>query len=124
MSNCIEKQFGKGKTVDDLLLRIKFDLSENINEPLSTERSWKEPVKAAPKNGADPVVVENYATYCSACHANKAIGAPVLGDKAAWAEVMEKGLDEVYTNGINGINAMPPKGTAMGLSDDDFKKNS
>jgi len=122
MSNCIEKQFGKGKTVDDLLLRIKVDLAPSANEPITAERSWKEPTKAAPANGADPVVVENYATYCSACHANKAIGAPVLGDKAAWAEVMEKGIEEVYENGINGINAMPPMGTAMNLPEEDFKK--
>ena len=122
MSNCIEKQFGKGKTVDDLLMKIKIDLVPNINEGLSTERSWKEPAKAAPASGADPVVVENYATYCSACHGNKAIGAPVPGDKAAWEEVMEKGIDAVYENGINGINAMPPMGTAMNMPVEDFKK--
>lgn len=121
MSNCIEKQFGKGKTTDDLLLKIKVDLAPNANEPLSTERTWKEP-KVETTNGADPKLVENYATYCSACHSNKAIGAPVIGDKAAWEEVLEKGIEEVYTNGIDGINAMPPKGTAMSLSDDDFKK--
>ncbi|WP_072680606.1 c-type cytochrome [Arcobacter sp. LA11] len=115
MKDCIKQP------VEDLLLRIKVDLIPNVNEPLSTERSWKEPVKATASD-VDPVIVDNYATYCSACHANKAIGAPVLGDKEAWAEVMEKGLEEVYTNGIDGINAMPPKGTAMGLSDDEFKQ--
>ncbi len=122
MSNCFEKQFGKGKKAEDLLLRIKIDLAENINEPLSTERSWKEPAKAASASGADPVVVENYATYCSACHSNKAIGAPVPGDKATWEEVLEKGIDAVYENGINGINAMPPMGTAMNMPVEDFKK--
>lgn len=116
MKDCIKEP------VEDLLLRIKVDLIPNVNEPLSTERSWKEPAKAAPASGADPVVVDNYATYCSACHANKAIGAPVVGDKDAWEEVMEKGLDEVYTNGIDGINAMPPMGTAMSLPVEDFKK--
>jgi len=121
MSNCIEKQYGKGKTVDDLLLKIKVDLAPTVNQPISVERTWKEPKKEV-ASGVDPVVAENYATYCSACHANKAIGAPVLGDKAAWAEVLEKGIDEVYDNAINGINAMPPKGTAMNLSDDEFKK--
>jgi len=121
MSNCIEKQFGKGKTTDDLLMKIKVDLAPNANEPISTERTWKEPVVAV-ASGADPVVVENYATYCSACHSNKAIGAPVIGDKEAWEEALEKGIEEVYTNGIDGINAMPPKGTAMTISDDDFKK--
>lgn len=121
MSNCIEKQFGKGKTVDDLLLKIKVDLAPTVNQPISVERSWKEP-EVATTSDVDPVVAENYATYCSACHANKAIGAPVLGDKAAWAEVLEKGIDEVYDNAINGINAMPPMGTAMNLPIDDFKK--
>lgn len=120
MTNCIEEQFGKGKTVEDLTMRIKVDLSENINEGLSADRTWKEP-EVASASGADPVVVENYATYCSACHSNKAIGAPVIGDVDAWEEVMEKGLDEVYENGINGINAMPPMGTAMTLSADEFK---
>lgn len=116
MSDCIKQP------VEDLLLRIKVDLMPNVNEPMSVERSWKEPV-AASASGADPVVVKQYATYCSACHANKAIGAPVLGDKATWAELIEeKGIDEIYTNGIEGINAMPPKGTAMDMSDEDFKK--
>jgi len=62
-----------------------------------------------------------YETSCSACHANAAIGAPVLGDKEAWAEVIKKGIDNVYLNGINGINAMPPKGAAV-LSDEEFKE--
>lgn len=116
MKDCIKPK------VKDMLLRIKFDLAPSANEPLSTKRFWKEPKKADASSDVDPIVVENYATYCSACHANKAIGAPVLGDKDTWAEVMEKGIEEVYTNGIDGINAMPPKGTAMNLSDDDFKK--
>lgn len=116
MKDCIKQP------VDDLLMKIKIDLVSNINQPLSVERSWKEPKKEALASGIDPVVVENYATYCSACHANKAIGAPVFGDKDAWAEVLEKGIDEVYDNAISGVNAMPPKGTAMNLSDEDFKK--
>lgn len=62
-----------------------------------------------------------YETYCAACHNNAAIGAPVLGDKDAWAVVMEKGIDSVYSNAINGINAMPPKGGSS-MSDEEFKK--
>jgi cytochrome c len=61
------------------------------------------------------------ANGCAGCHANAAIGAPVVGDKEAWAAVMEKGIDKVYSNGIHGINAMPPKGGA-GISDDEFKQ--
>ena len=45
-----------------------------------------------------------------------------FGDKAAWEKVIEKGLDKVYENGINGINAMPPKGGNMDLSDEKMKE--
>jgi cytochrome c len=115
MKDCIKPN------VDDLLMKIKVDLAPNVNQPISTERSWKEPKKQDCNDNVDPIVAENYNTYCSACHSNKAIGAPVIGDKAAWATVLEKGIDQVYENGINGINAMPPKGTSN-LPDEDFKK--
>jgi len=63
-----------------------------------------------------------YEATCSACHDNAAIGAPVLGDKDAWAQIVAKGIDKVYSSGINGLNAMPPKGGNMDLSDAEFKE--
>lgn len=73
----------------------------------------------------ETVIVTNgakiYEVSCSACHANAAIGAPVLGDKEAWAEVVSKGIDVVYANALNGINAMPAKGGAD-ISDDELKE--
>ncbi|MEH6557494.1 MAG: c-type cytochrome [Oceanicoccus sp.] len=62
-----------------------------------------------------------YNTNCMACHATGAAGAPKLGDVAAWAGRMEKGIDQVYANAINGYNAMPAKGLCMSCSDDDVK---
>lgn len=111
MKDCVKEDVNK------LLLRINVDLTPNANEPISTERSW-------PKVDATTVLpgqVE-YEAKCSACHANEAIGAPVVGDKAAWAKVMEKGIDSVYHNAINGINAMPPKGGHMDTPDEEIKK--
>lgn len=122
MSNCFEKEFGKGVKLDDVLLKIKVDLAPSVNEPILVERTWKEPKNDYEQKGIDPVIAQNYLTYCSACHSNKAIGAPVIGDKSAWQEVLEKGIEEVYTNAIEGINAMPPMGTAMKLPVKDFKK--
>ncbi|WP_044418679.1 c-type cytochrome [Halarcobacter anaerophilus] len=97
------------------VLAIKHELND-FNPPASTERSWKVP-------GAKEVsqAQKDYETYCAACHANDAIGAPVLGNKEAWAEIAAQGMDTVYANAINGINAMPPKG-GSDLSDADFKK--
>jgi cytochrome c len=50
------------------------------------------------------------------------MGAPAVGDKAAWAAVLEKGIDKVYHNANNGINGMPPKGGAMDLTDAQMKE--
>ena len=50
------------------------------------------------------------------------MGAPAVGDKAAWAAALEKGIDQVYHNAINGKGGMPPKGGAMDLSDEKVKE--
>jgi cytochrome c5 len=62
-----------------------------------------------------------YDTACFACHGTGAAGAPILGNKDAWAARLGKGIDTLYSNAINGINAMPPKGGAVSLSDDQVK---
>lgn len=112
MKDCIKEDTEK------LLMKINIDLTANSNQPLSVERSLP---KVESNDSVKPGQV-TYETSCSACHGNPAIGAPVLGDKDAWAEVMTKGLDKVYHNGINGINSMPPKGGNMDLTDDQMKE--
>ncbi len=63
-----------------------------------------------------------YNTYCTACHGTGVAGAPKLGDAAAWSEHLAKGIDAVYANAINGLNAMPAKGTCADCSDDEIKQ--
>lgn len=62
-----------------------------------------------------------YNASCFACHGAGIAGAPVLGDKDAWAERAAKGLDTVVNNAINGINAMPARGTCMDCSDEEIR---
>jgi len=108
MSDCI-----KGEVP---VLRIKNELND-FNPPATTVRD----LPVVEKSNAVQPGQEAYENSCSACHGNAAIGAPVVGDKEAWAEVTSKGLDKVYHNGINGINGMPPKGGNMELSDSEMK---
>lgn len=68
----------------------------------------------AARSGADI-----YATNCIACHSSGVAGAPILGDVAAWTARLSKGVETVYTNAINGIGAMPARGTCMDCSDDE-----
>lgn len=71
---------------------------------------------AAAKSGS-----EIYQGACFACHGTGAAGAPKVGDKAAWEPRTGQGLAALLQAAINGKNAMPPKGGAMHLSDDDVK---
>ncbi len=61
-----------------------------------------------------------YNTNCMACHATGAAGAPKMGDAAAWSARLDKGIEQVYANAINGINGMPAKGLCMSCSEDDI----
>lgn len=71
---------------------------------------------AGPRSGEDI-----YNSKCMACHATGAAGAPKVGDTAAWAPRIEKGLDTLVSHAINGFNMMPARGTCADCSDDDIK---
>jgi len=110
MKDCVKGDVSK------LVMHIKQELND-FKPAASTVRDLPAKKETA---AASPGKALYDANGCAGCHENAAIGAPVLGDKAAWAEVTKDGIDKVYQNGINGINAMPPKG-GTNLSDKDFK---
>ncbi len=64
-----------------------------------------------------------YKSTCMSCHATGAAGAPKLGDKAAWAPRIKKGMDALLQSSIKGIpgTAMMPKGMCAACSNDDLK---
>lgn len=77
-------------------------------------------IAAAPSSG--PKSAEDvYNSSCNACHASGAAGAPKLGDTAAWAPRIGKGVDALYTSALSGFNGMPAKGLCMSCSDDELK---
>lgn len=60
--------------------------------------------------------------YCAACHATGAAGAPKIGDKGAWAKYLGAGLDYMLKTSITGKGAMPPRGGAADVSDDELAR--
>ncbi len=64
---------------------------------------------------------EVYKQFCFACHDAGVGGAPLLHDVDAWAPRLAQDADILWQHTLNGINAMPPKGTCMGCSDDELK---
>ncbi len=73
------------------------------------------PAASGPRDGKTV-----FDSYCTACHTAGVLGAPKAFDKAAWDAKLAKGFDETLANAINGINAMPPKGTCADCSDEEI----
>ncbi len=63
-----------------------------------------------------------YDQFCFACHMTGVGDAPKLDDAAAWADRQTKGMDTLWDSLVNGIGAMPAKGTCMSCSDDELKE--
>jgi len=109
MKDCFE-----GKPEVQRIIRAISDFTP----PLSSEKTMPEVTESAPAAPGK----DTYDASCALCHATDAMGAPAVGDKAAWTAVLEKGIDQVYHNATNGLNAMPPKGGAMDLTDAQMKE--
>ena len=76
-------------------------------------------------NGGGDIVVsqeaiDNYNTYCIACHGTGVAGAPKTGDTQAWVSVMAKGFEAVLENTKAGFNGHPSMGLCGDCSDEVF----
>jgi len=108
------------KPTEVVLENIKPVGQVNIaGEPGSEPAPAAEPAAAeaaGPKSGE-----QVYQANCLACHGTGAAGAPKLGDAAAWAPRIAKGIDALLASATNGLNAMPPKGLCMACSEEELK---
>ncbi len=77
---------------------------------------------AAPVASAGRSADEIISKHCTVCHATGLLGAPMIGDSAAWQTRADAagGLDGLLATSISGINAMPAKGTCSDCSDDEL----
>ena len=93
------------------------------------------PSSGAPSSGAPAQMAEVsalsgdqvYAKVCIACHGGAIPGIPALGDVAAWAPRLAKGLEILYGHAIDGYEGgasglpMPARGGNADLSDEEVK---
>ncbi|HAT40212.1 MAG TPA: hypothetical protein DCS87_00600 [Rheinheimera sp.] len=61
-----------------------------------------------------------YNTTCIACHGSGALGAPKKGNAEEWKPRLAQGLEVLHKHAIDGIRAMPPRGTCADCSDDEI----
>jgi cytochrome c5 len=98
-------------------------------EAAPAEKPPSAPAQAASANPAAASVPANvdlahgkqlFNTVCAACHQTGVAGAPKLGDKAAWAPRIAQGFDTLVEHALKGYKAMPPKGGAVNLPDQEI----
>jgi len=92
------------------------EVADAAAEP-AADATPMEVAAAAPEFDAEGA----YQMSCNACHGTGAAGAPMLGDAGAWEARMEKGMDALMSNVINGVGAMPARGICMTCSDGDLQ---
>nr|WP_239056796.1 c-type cytochrome [Wenzhouxiangella limi] len=61
-----------------------------------------------------------YDRACASCHEVGAAGAPEMV-ASAWADRIDKGKEQLVSNAINGIGAMPPRGGRRDLTDEQIE---
>ena len=61
-----------------------------------------------------------YQSTCAVCHTAGVAGAPKLGDRKAWAPLIEEGQAILTAHGYVGVRGMPAKGGKPDLSVEDF----
>ncbi len=64
---------------------------------------------------------DTYSKYCHVCHSAGLAGAPKIQSKSEWApRCQQKNLKGLLQSAMQGINAMPAKGTCESCSQDDI----
>ncbi|WP_258869322.1 c-type cytochrome [Aquitalea aquatica] len=63
-----------------------------------------------------------FKAICISCHGQGLAGSPKFGDAGAWGARIAKGWDTLTQHALQGFNAMPAKGGAADLTDDEVKR--
>jgi cytochrome c5 len=69
----------------------------------------------------DTALAAIYDRSCRSCHTIAATGAPLTGDSQAWALRLDKGMDTLVDNVVNGFGGMPPFGMCMDCGVEEFE---
>jgi cytochrome c5 len=102
---------------EDVIKRIEPVAQVYVGEAPVVEVAAAEPAAAVENAGGGKVVTQ----VCALCHSTGMMNSPKLGSADDWTPRIEKGIDVLYANAINGFNMMPARGGRPDLSDDDVK---
>jgi cytochrome c5 len=110
--------YEKGSATEEQLIDQRLapigdvQISGNAATQMATTPAANAASTGAPKTGK-----EIWEGTCSACHQAGLLSAPKIGDKAAWAPRIAKGMDVLKQHALQGFNQMPAHGGNSALTD-------
>jgi cytochrome c5 len=98
-------------TMEDIAMRLKPVVTmDDIRNPVASQGGAGGDMMVAAADDTPKTPDQLYQGACLACHTTGAAGAPKIGDPAAWAARVGKGVDALVSSAIAGIGAMPARG--------------
>lgn len=120
-----------GALVFVLLVSKLFSSGSGVDGGLSTMtdeaiQARLQPVGASKLVDSTPVGSRSgkqvFEAICISCHGTGLLGSPRFGDAGMWAPRIAKGYETLWGHAIKGFNAMPARGGAADLTDDEVKR--
>ena len=97
------------------------DLGVTPTEHLESKLPEDQPIDISRQDAGE----QTYKSACSVCHDAGTAGAPVAGDKSAWASRLEQGIEIMVDHAINGYQGehgyMPAKGGNSSIEDEQVR---
>lgn len=114
--NGIRKMPPHGGNSDVSDLELRRAITYMVNQ---SGGHWVEPVGSKPRAERSGEAIVK--AQCAKCHASGKGGAPKLGDRAAWSERVQPGVDALVRSAINGHGGMPARGGMANLTDAEIR---
>ncbi len=73
---------------------------------------------ARPERGGSEI----YQSTCVICHGSGVAGAPIFGNRQAWAPRKAKGMAVLLNHALHGYNYMPPRGSCTDCTDSEIQE--
>lgn len=115
--------YEKGSATEEQLIDQRLSPMSDVQISGDARSQMAAATPAAPAAGGTPKTgKEIWEGTCSACHSTGVLGAPKMGDKAAWAPRIAEGLETLEQHALHGYKNMPAHGGNPALSDEDVIK--
>ena len=117
VTEMIEKKVEEVKIVaEEQAAAVKQKMEAGAATAATIATAGNAPASTAPVDGG-----QIYNTYCAICHKLGMNAAPKYGNKALWAKRIAQGRETMYSNALNGLRGMPPRGGFAQLTDEEIK---